>query len=29
MKYMPLIIVILGIAQFAYARAVEKKGLIH
>ena len=29
MKYMPLIIVILGLAQFAYARAVEKKGLLH
>lgn len=29
MKYMPLIIVVLGIAQFAYARAVEKKGLLH
>ena len=28
MKYMPLIIVILGIAQFAYARAAEKKGLL-
>ena len=28
-KYMPLIIVILGIAQFAYARAAEKKGLLH
>ncbi len=29
MKYMPLLIVILGIAQFAYARAAEKKGLLH
>jgi len=29
MKYMPLIIVILGIAQFAYARAAAKKGLLH
>ena len=28
MKYMPLIIVVLGIAQFAYARAAEKKGLL-
>ena len=28
MKYMPLLIVILGIAQFAYARAAEKKGLL-
>ena len=29
MKYMPVIIVIIGIAQFAYARAVERKGLLH
>lgn len=29
MKYMPLIIVLLGIAQFAYARAVATKGLLH
>ena len=29
MEYMPLLIVILGIAQFAYARAAEKKGLLH
>ena len=29
MKYMPLLIVILGLAQFAYARAVERKGLLH
>ncbi|NUS99480.1 MAG: hypothetical protein HOP96_00710 [Sphingomonas sp.] len=29
MKYMPLVIVILGLAQFAYARAVERKGLLH
>jgi len=29
MKYMPLIIVILGIAQFAYARAAAKKGILH
>ena len=29
MKYMPLIIVVLGIAQFAYARGAEKKGLLH
>ena len=29
MQYMPLIIVVLGIAQFAYARAMEKKGLLH
>ena len=29
MKYMPLLIVILGLAQFAYARAMERKGLLH
>ena len=29
MKYMPLLIVVLGLAQFAYARAVERKGLLH
>lgn len=29
MKYMPLFIVLLGIAQFAYARSAEKKGLLH
>ena len=29
MKYMPLIIVVLGIAQFAYARGAERKGLLH
>ncbi|WP_395623209.1 hypothetical protein [Sphingomonas daechungensis] len=28
MKYMPLIIVLLGLAQFAYARAAERKGLL-
>ena len=28
MKYMPLIIVVLGLAQFAYARGVERKGLL-
>ena len=28
MKYMPLIIVVLGVAQFAYARGAEKKGLL-
>ena len=26
---MPVIIVVLGIAQFAYARAVDRKGLLH
>lgn len=29
MKYMPLVIVVLGLAQFAYARGVERKGLLH
>ena len=29
MKYMPVIIVVLGIAQFAYARAADRKGLLH
>ena len=29
MKYMPIIIFVLGLAQFAYARAVERKGLLH
>ena len=29
MKYMPLIILILGIAQFAYARAAERRALLH
>jgi hypothetical protein len=28
MKYMPLIIVVLGFAQFAYARAVARMGLL-
>ena len=29
MKYMPLVIVVIGIALFTYARAVEKKGYLH
>ena len=29
MKYMPVIIVIIGFVQFAYARAMERKGLLH
>lgn len=28
MNYMPLVIVVLGIAQFFYARAMEKKGVL-
>jgi hypothetical protein len=28
MKYMPMIIVVLGLAQFAYARGVERRGLL-
>ena len=29
MKYMPLIIVLAGFAQFGYARAVSSRGLLH
>jgi hypothetical protein len=28
MKYMPIVIIIVGIAQFWYARAMEKKGVL-